>query len=317
MDTTSSQLLIPKINLGGGRIVLSKDGPSVAFAELSSTYPLKLLSPHVTEDGIAVVYALTYGGGLVGGDQVNLTATIGSGATLVLLSQGSTKVFKTRLDQRKSSNVSARHTSRPQERGEPTTQRMEFEISGDGALFLLPEPVTCFRAAAYNQIQTFRLDIGSSAVILDWVTSGRKSLGEEWDFSRYYSLNEVWVGGTRIAKDVMLLDDQSATIPPLPRRTLRDKLAPYSCFATLILVGPLLQPTIARIATAYEAIVVFKRTTPEDLIWSTSPIPADCGSGSVVRVAGKEPEAVKRWLKDTLGHLEDVIGTDIYRRAFL
>jgi hypothetical protein len=73
---------------GGGRIVLRSHGPTVCFSELSSTYPLKLLSPRIRE-GVAVAYILTYGGGLVGGDRINVDVDVGPGAVIVLLSQAS------------------------------------------------------------------------------------------------------------------------------------------------------------------------------------------------------------------------------------
>ncbi len=84
---TVSMSAISKIRAGGGRISLSCHGSAAVFSELSSTYPLKLLSPRIAEDGVAVVYILTYGGGLVSGDQVNLSVDIGEKAKLVLLSQ--------------------------------------------------------------------------------------------------------------------------------------------------------------------------------------------------------------------------------------
>lgn len=75
------------IESGGGRIVVGSHGSNVVFSELSSTYPLKLLSPRIAQDGVAVVYILSYGGGLVGGDSVSLAVDVGLGAVLVLLSQ--------------------------------------------------------------------------------------------------------------------------------------------------------------------------------------------------------------------------------------
>ena len=78
---------IPKIHAGGGRIVLSSFGSIVSFQELSSTYPLKLLAPRIPQGHVAVVYLLTYGGGLVGGDLVNLSTDVGSHSILVVLSQ--------------------------------------------------------------------------------------------------------------------------------------------------------------------------------------------------------------------------------------
>lgn len=191
---------------------------------------------------------------------------------------------------------------------------MDVLVSPDSALFLLPDPVTCFRSASYNQIQTFRLSGDGSVVLLDWVTSGRKSLGEEWVFSRYYSVNEVWVNGKKIAKDVLLLEDPIEDTKTLPQRRLSDRLAPYSCYATLILYGPLVQNIVRDINTEYERISVFKTNAPLDLIWSVSPISE--GNGCVVRVAGTDTEGVKTWLGDALRKLEDIISIDVYRRAF-
>lgn len=87
---------MPKIHAGTGRISLSRYGPDAVFSELSSTYPLKLLSPRITHAGVALVYLMTYGGGLVSGDQVTLSVDVSLGATLVLLSQVSS-VYITRI----------------------------------------------------------------------------------------------------------------------------------------------------------------------------------------------------------------------------
>ncbi|KAF9022979.1 hypothetical protein BDZ89DRAFT_1070340 [Hymenopellis radicata] len=234
---------------GTGRIVVSSHGSRATFSELSSTYPLKLLSPRAFDDSVALVYLLTYGGGLVSGDQVNLSVQVASSAKL-----GSTKVFKTRPGRRLATVEGDQSSTLP-----PTTQNLTFTVSASGGLFLLPDPVTCFRSATYNQIQTFHLAETSSAAILDWITSGRRSLGEEWAFSRYYSVNEIFLDGKRIARDVMLLEDDE------------------------------LNPTIQHLTAQYERISVMKTRTPDDLIWSLSPVVGQGRSAIavVVRLAGK------------------------------
>ena len=79
---------IPKIRAGDGRIVVEFDAyRGHTFAQLSCTYPLKLLSPRSKEDSVAIVYVLSYGGGLVGGDEVELEVAVREGASLMLLSQ--------------------------------------------------------------------------------------------------------------------------------------------------------------------------------------------------------------------------------------
>lgn len=223
-------------------------------------------------------------------------------------------MFKTRAGDRAAGRALKSHTESTSGL-EITAQTMDVSVSPNSALFLLPDPVTCFRSASYNQIQTFRLSGDSSSVaLLDWVTSGRKSLGEEWVFSRYYSVNEVWVDGKRVARDVLLLEDTENAVESLPKRTLEDRLAPYSCYATLILYGPLVQGVIQDIKSEYGSISVYKTRTPVDLIWSVSPFSHE--NGCVVRVAGKETESVKQWLGKALKMLEGVVGIDVYRRAF-
>ncbi len=219
-------------------------------------------------------------------------------------------MFKTRLGRRLATVEGDQLSILP-----PTTQSLIFTVSATGGLFLLPDPVTCFRAAAYNQIQTFHLVGTSSAAILDWITSGRRSLGEEWAFSRYYSVNEIFLDGKRIARDVMLLEDNEIDVHPLPSRCLAEKLAPYSCYAMLFLLGPMLQSTIQHLAAQYERISVMKSRRPDDLIWSLSPI-AGQGCSVVVRIAGKETESVKRWIREALSPAEDVLGADAFKQAF-
>jgi len=286
-----------------------------------SYHPLKLLSPRVAEHGVAIVYIMSYGGGLVGGDCVQLVVEVGRECKLLLLSQGSTKVFKTRPGDRASTRL--RGSSLQQSSLQAvTTQSMEVTIEPDSALFLLPDPVTCFRSASYTQVQTFHLATSASIVLLDWVTSGRRSLGEDWDFLRYYSINEIFVEGRRVARDVLLLDNStfdtmSCSSPPRdpPLRTLKDRLSPYSCYAMLLLYGPQTHGVVADLQAKYGSISVFKRTAPERFLWSLSPI--DDGKGTVIRAAGIETEDVKKWFREALSGLEAVVGIDEYRKAFL
>ncbi len=206
-------------------------------------------------------------------------------------------------------------------------QRLDVSIDAGGALFLLPDPVTCFRDAAYHQVQTFRLARGASAVLLDWYTSGRRARGEEWAFAKYYSVNEVFVGGVRTARDVVLLDgaphggggdvgvDRQGQLT-LPRRELADRMRPYACYATVLLYGPLVQGVVRELTERTQKISVFRVREPLDVLWSMSGVGGDAG-GRVVRVAGKETEDVKKWLCGALRGLIDVIGNEVYSKAFV
>ena len=240
--------------------------------------------------------------------------------------QGSTKVFKDRFTTY--SHIQRRieppnpNSSTPTSSSPVTCQRMTAHVSKGAILYLFPDPVTCFKHASYNQLQTFHLEEGASLIVLDSFTSGRKSLGEEWEFWRYYSVNDVWANGRRVAKDVMLLEQDkedevrnSRWEGALPVRTLADRLAPYSCYATAILYGPAIRETLRDVSKQCEGISVFKQTSPSPLLWSFSWVGPE-REGGVIRVAAMDTEGVRNFLKELLHTISIVIGIDTYHKAF-
>ncbi|GAB1519204.1 hypothetical protein RhiTH_002270 [Rhizoctonia solani] len=274
---------------GIGKAHIHAFGPHAHFNQLSYTYPLRLLAPTVPFAGdgqvpVGVAYMLSYGGGL-----------------------GSTKVFKSRMGAdryRQSSSTSS----------DTTTQYLTASLASSNIFVLLPDPITCFQSASYTQVQTFHLSPSSSLVLLDWFTSGRMARGEEWVFERYYSRNEIWIDGKRVARDVMLLTQEQES-GVLKKRTLKERLSPYACYATLFLIGTLVYPVVQSLQTSYGSISQRQRTGPEDLIWSLSPL-VD-GDGVCVRIAGKETELVREWLKVRLAGLRGVVGVEAYSKAFV
>lgn len=73
---------------GTGRAVLRAFGRDAVFSELSYTYPLKLVSPKIADaKPVAIAYILSYGGGLISGDEIDITFEVAAGAVLLLLTQ--------------------------------------------------------------------------------------------------------------------------------------------------------------------------------------------------------------------------------------
>ena len=79
---------------GSGRAVVDAYGETAHFSELSFTYPLKLIAPRmITSYGqeaaqrTSILYMLSYGGGLVGGDKIELDIHVGANTKLVALTQ--------------------------------------------------------------------------------------------------------------------------------------------------------------------------------------------------------------------------------------
>lgn len=212
---------------GVGRIVTKLLPNNVPGLEsITYQYPLKLISPDAKLDQKSVlVFLLSYGGGLVGGDRVNLTISVLPGSRLSIVTQGHTKVFK------------------PLSPGVVTSQKLHVEISDGAGLCLLPDPVQPFEDSNYEQVQIFKLAGNASLCLLDWVTQGRFARGEDWDLHRWIGRNEVWISG-RVAdtqdrllvRDAVILEGSTQKSRP---GSLRDTMHGNAVFGTLILRGPL------------------------------------------------------------------------------
>ncbi|KAK4703023.1 urease accessory protein, partial [Phenoliferia sp. Uapishka_3] len=198
---------------------------------------------------------------------------------------------------------------------------MDVRVDPDSSLLLLPSPVTCFSRASYSQIQTFRLAQSSSLLLLDWYTSGRMSHagGEEWQFSRYRSRNEVWIENKLVAKDVLLLEDDNKAGPVTngaQETSYLHRVAPYSCYATILLFGPKMAPILGHLRAAFANITQYKQSRPYSMLWSFSEL--EKGHGGIARCAGDSTEAVKDWIVEVLkdGGIEGLIGADLWKCAF-
>lgn len=195
-------------------------------------YPLKLVSPAPlrTESEpyhlVHTVYLLTYGGGIVAGDCIDLHVALESATRLILLTQGSTKVFKA------------------PSRDVLSKQRMTVEIAPDSSLCYLPDPVQPFANSCFEQEQTYNIAMPEtsnsrhgSLCVLDWVSNGRPANGENWSFHRYGSRNEIHLrqsGGARrlLLRDNMRLDQGS------PEGHVARKMEDVAVYGTLTLYGP-------------------------------------------------------------------------------
>ncbi|KAJ2595438.1 hypothetical protein GGH99_006085 [Coemansia sp. RSA 1285] len=265
-----------------------------------SAYPLKIISPqavpNANTDGHernggnlhpAVNYILSYGGGIVHGDRIHINVQVGRGCALLVLTQGSTKVFRHRrhnqpdvgscsflaLKQSDSSRID--YNSNATTTTDQSYQTILIDVAPGSLACLLPDPVTCFEGAMYNQRQAVRLHDAqsSSLVLLDWMTSGRMSRGERWAFGKYFSVNVVsvldnlkhkqrdslskiavpagsydagWINESRIIiRDALLLNSQENSDggsgghwPAVRSYSFAQRLELVDIFAYLLILGP-------------------------------------------------------------------------------
>lgn len=219
------------------------------LSTITYQYPLKLISPpRNTQSHLsALVFLLSYGGGLVAGDTISLHITVSPRSRLAVVTQGHTKIFRSETP------------------SITTRQDLDVLVDDGAALCLLPDPVQPFAHSVYAQTQTFRLrGPHASLCLLDWVTQGRGARGEDWDLIRWHGRNEVWWSGASastpedkgrlLVRDAVKLDNNPGVAPAVSVRSLRDAMHGNAIFGTLILRGPLVQALGAFFLSEFAAL---------------------------------------------------------------
>ena len=248
-----------------------------------ATSPLKLLTPRARGPS-AWIYASSFGGGLVAGDQTQLDLRIGSGARCVVGTQAFTKVY------RNPGRLPCGHVT-------------HATLEADSLLVFAPEPVQAFAGSTYTQHQEFHLAPGAGLVLLDWFCSGRVARGERWEFAHFQSRNDVFVDGERVFVDSILLDPNDGALAS-PHRGGR-----FNCFAVLLLLGPAVQDAARRLVEEMASRPVEPGSS---LVCSASPV----RDGVMLRLAGEELEEVGRELHRHLIPLSTLLGDDPWQRKW-
>src|SRR5688572_3469687 len=78
---------------GVGQIEVTRAAGRSRVTRAYATSPLRLLTPRNHGDA-AWIYAASYGGGLLGGDRVQLSVQVANGARAFLSTQASTKIYR-------------------------------------------------------------------------------------------------------------------------------------------------------------------------------------------------------------------------------
>lgn len=177
--------------------------------------------------------------------------------------------------------------------------------------------------------------------------------GEEWKFKSFVSTNEVWVAGKRIIRDRLCLEDtfpsrrtasadseiseegvrndddeeeeeeegeenvrEGRTTSYLPR------VAPYSCYATLLIHGPALLPLLQHLTSLYASISHYPQSAPYSLLWSFSRLEQTkegTPQAGILRIAGATTEEVREFIKNVLeeGDISELLGRDLWNTCWI
>jgi urease accessory protein len=253
-------------------------GSRTVVARAFATSPLRLLLPD-NHGHAAWVYLATLGGGLVGGDKLDLRVNVAPGAAVLLGTQASTKVYG-----------SARECS----------QHVAIDAGDESLVAIVPDPVVCFAGARYAQETHVALGRDASLFLLDGFTSGRKARGERWQFERVAARTTIERGGRTVLVDATRLDARHGSVA--------DRMGRFDVVLTLVAMGPHLRAVRDAMLAPLSAL------SPRDrVVVAASAVGSD---GAILRVAAERFEDASAFLRPSFSQLTGALGDDPFARKW-
>ncbi len=263
---------------GRGALAFRRVGPKTVLARAFAASPLRILTPR-NHGTAAWVFLANFGGGLVDGDDIEVSVDAEPEANAFLGTQASTKVYRS-------------------PRG--CSQRFDVRVAEGASVAFVPDPVVCFAGARYRQRIDVSLGPRASLVLLDGYTAGRSARGERWQFTRFESKTTVARAGSNLIVDSTRLDPAHGPIG--------ERMGRFDAMLSLVVVGP-------RFAAVRDAMLrPLQAPSPGDTtIVAASPVGADA---ALVRVASDGFENASRALRSSFAALAGVLGDDPFARKW-
>jgi len=175
--------------------------------EQSFRAPVHLSKPHQEED-VLVVNIVNPTAGLLAGDRVRYDVAVESGARVLLTAP------------------SASRAHRIVEGEARVTQ--EFRVASGGWLESWPEMFIPQGGARYRQQTAVRVEEGGEALLIEMIAPGRTASGEVFAFVELDWETEVFLGGTKIARERYTLKPESPMLAAMKAQFAEAYYA--SCF---------------------------------------------------------------------------------------
>ena len=347
----ATPFIAPVSKPGQGEVVVELLPPALpTFTNLTYRYPLKLLthksryipvsSALPCASSPVYLYIISYGGGLLPGDEIDVSITLNPQTRLVVTTpHGSNKIYRTDAMQK----LRPRLALPDQVLMDMSRQTLDVHIGNQAVFCSLPDPNVPFKDSRYEQVQTFTVDAAAtgnnrgSLCLLDWVTEGRSARGENWDFHLWRGKNEVWSvdesTGSRklLLRDSVILDaeleegghpgtkEQSRT-----KKLIRDRAGTSTVLGTLILYGPVFERLMTWLLDRFKSqprlgardwSTTSINSTPQpclhhDITWTAAHVRDNF---VLMKFGARHAHGAKQWLGDLLreeGSIEMELGEE-------
>jgi len=265
---------------GTGRLRFARRGGRTIVERVFAKSPLKILTTG-EHDAACWAYGATFGGGIVGGDALDLRVDVRSDARALLTTQASTKIYRSQR---------------------PASQRIVARVEERGLLAVVPDPIVCFAGAHFTQIQLYDLSENASLVLVDWMTSGRHASGERWAFDHYSSRIDIRRAGRLLLHDAIVLCGTDGSIA--------ERLGAFDATLTAVITGPVLGEAASEIVRTIASAPISVLDTPVLSAWPLR------DGGAMIRMCGRSTEAVSAAIRRQLSFLPSLLGDDPWSRKW-
>lgn len=148
---------------------------------------LKVMRPiYLNNSDIPTFYIVNVGGGYLDGDRYRMDFNVEDNASVILTSQGATKIYKTPNDH--------------------VEQYQSFNIKQQGHLEYVGDPIIAFENAKFYQHNRFHLTDTSSLFYTDILTPGYSKENKQFSYNYMHLLNEIYVNHKLVVYDHMRLE---------------------------------------------------------------------------------------------------------------
>jgi len=237
------------------------------LSALRSIQPLKILNPHNLSE-CCQVYLSSYGGGLVAGDKIALEIECKVNTKLFLGTQAETKIYKS-ID------------------GKLSHQSIQGVLHPHSIAVICPDALIPYKGSRFIQRQIWNIDSTATLVLIDWLHSGRSSLGENFEYQLLSSEVEIIMGHEKIILDRLRIEPQ---VHPVGRV---GAFGAYQSYLNLYLVGELCDFLVPQLKE-----LLGKGSQDRKRLWVT--LNAVHKRGYCLRVLAKEKQDVFPLLKKIL-----------------
>ncbi|MFL6558556.1 MAG: urease accessory protein UreD [Bacillus sp. (in: firmicutes)] len=169
------------------RLTGARKGKKTILKESYSEGALKITRPvYLTGGGEAYFYVMNPGGGYIDGDSYQTVILLEEDAEVVVTTQSSTKIYKTRTS--------------------PAFQEMDIHLKSGSVLEYLPDPVIAYQHACFKQRTVIRMEQNSSLICTDIFTPGWAPDGTFFQYDLLQSKMEIYLEDKLILFDHLKLE---------------------------------------------------------------------------------------------------------------